>query len=104
MDGSLKSFGQHFERNRFPQARLRPRADSNADAATIVHGEVGNALVEVNVPFFGAANHLPVVKDRLRRAIGDADLTSSAEVVDADIDRRVVGQRHVGQHRRQAKV
>jgi hypothetical protein len=44
------------------------------------------------------------VKDRLRRAVGDTDLTAFAKVVDANVDGLVMAQGHIRQHCRQAKI
>ena len=57
--------------------------------------EIGNAFVEIDEPFFDPAHNLLLMKDGVRWAGFDTDLTVRTEVFCADIFGRVRHQRHI---------
>ena len=79
-------------------------ANLDANGAAVCFYKIGNALIEVDVPFFFTAHELFFGGNCIRRAIDYTTLAMEANIIDADVDGRVGGKRQIGGHCTQPEV
>ena len=89
------SSSQHFFRQTRRDTRTAPGTLCDADAAAVILDKIGNALVEIDIPFARATHGLLFGEYRVDRTGSRANLTERAEVVGAEDIRRVVDERHI---------
>lgn len=92
------------ERGKRPVSLVRPGTDLDAGAAGVDLVEVRHAAVEIEMPLPHPADHLLFLVDGVRRTDLAAHRAVRAHRLDAEIDRRVEGERQIRQHRREAHV
>src|ERR1700722_20893059 len=85
----------HGGKQLWPNSRPGEWTLGNTDPARRRFGEIRNALVEVHIPAFYAANHLLLRDYGARRAGVGADLAGGAERVAPDAGRCSGDERHI---------
>ena len=82
----------------WPTTGFTEWANLDANGAAVCFYKIGNALIEVDVPFLFTAHELFFRENCIRRAIDYTTLAMEADIIDADVDWIVRGKRQIGGH------